>query len=222
MPICRKRGYPMIEPKNHRKWPLTTPWMVRQGSFPFFRPIRGVFCWYNKWLFAGMARRKFVTKMVTRFYTVGGHSVTKRSVFWHKTIPSGAQWCNDYRLGEIRIVRRHCRQAIIYLTNIILILSYHQTAWKSIFAKRNRPEYSQDGATRAEIKLSQKSGGSLLKPKALILGAVGPDLHRLAEIQAKHAHKAFCIDPGSVITHQNSERLDGGNLHKILHVSKGV
>ena len=42
-----------------------------------------------------MARRKCVTNAGGGFYTIGGHSVTKRSLFGNKTIPSGTQWRCD-------------------------------------------------------------------------------------------------------------------------------
>ena len=45
---------------------------------------------------AGMARSKRVTNNGVIVNTVGGHSVTKSSVFGNRKIPSGTQWCNEY------------------------------------------------------------------------------------------------------------------------------
>ena len=88
--------------------------------------------------------------------------------------------------------------------------------------KRNRPRYSQDGATRAEVQLRQKLDGGLLKAAAFFLSAVGSNMNRLAEIQTEHAHKTLGIDQGAVVTHHHAEGLDSGNLHKILDFIKGM
>jgi hypothetical protein len=90
----------------------------------------------------------------------------------------------------------------------------------SVWGEKNRPRYSQDGATRAEIQLCQKSGGSLLKTVALLVGAVGTDLDRNGQIQAEHTHKAFGVHSGAVIANQDPKGLDGGKGDKFLNIVK--
>ena len=95
-------------------------------------------------------------------------------------------------------------------------------AEKSICAKRNRPEYSQDGAARANVKLGQIFSGGGPEPGAFFLGAVGADVDRLAEIQAEHTHEAFGVDQGAAVAGYHPEGLDGGDLHKSLNFCKGT
>ena len=89
-------------------------------------------------------------------------------------------------------------------------------------AQKNRPRYSRDGATRAEVKLSQESGGGFLEPVALFLSAVCADLNRYAEVQTEHSHKAFGVDSGAVVAHHNAEGLHRGQLHETLYILEGV
>ena len=75
---------------------------------------------------------------------------------------------------------------------------------------------------KSRIQLGQKSGNSLFEVEALLLRAVGTDMDGLTKVQTEHPHKAFGIDPGPVVAYKDAKRLHGGDLHKILHIGKGM
>ena len=93
---------------------------------------------------------------------------------------------------------------------------------RAVLDVKNRPRYSRDGATRAEIQLCQKSGGGGFEPLAFFLGAIHPNLQRHTVVQAEHTHETLGIDPCPVVAYQNAKGLDSGKLHKVLNILKGM
>ena len=87
---------------------------------------------------------------------------------------------------------------------------------------KNRPRYSRDGATRADVQLCQKSGQRALEAVILFVGAIGANVDGLAVIHAEHAHKAFGIDQSLTVANQNAEGLHRGNFNEFLHIPEGL
>ena len=91
------------------------------------------------------------------------------------------------------------------------------------FSKRkNRPEYSQDGALRAvwkEASSNEETVGILTELLQLLLRAVADDPQGLRKVQAEQLHKAFGVNLVVRVPDGNGESTGAGNVHKVLNVT---
>ena len=90
------------------------------------------------------------------------------------------------------------------------------------FSKRkNRPEYSQDGALRAvwkEASSNEETAGILTELLQLLLRAVADDPQGLRKVQAEQLHEAVGIDLIVVIPDRDGKGAGGCDIHEILNI----
>ena len=88
---------------------------------------------------------------------------------------------------------------------------------------RKKPAPGIPGTVLLEPDLRcQKSGHRLLETAVFFIGAVRTDMDRRAVIHAEHSHEALGVDQHLIAAYQHPKGLDRRNLHKFLHILKGM
>ena len=83
---------------------------------------------------------------------------------------------------------------------------------------KTRPEYSQGGATRAELKLSQEAVRFHLQLPEFSLRAVGGDRQGIAQVQAEHLHEPLSVGGVPAVGDLNGEGAGGDQRDEILDI----
>ena len=93
------------------------------------------------------------------------------------------------------------------------------------FSARLRPEYSQDGATRAILirmpLIDGETAGIPLEQMVFCFVALRADPQRLTDIQREHLHKVFAVYLVLMVGNHDREGTSGCDADEILHILRG-